>query len=51
MGNKRIESVVRLEWDWPLRGAEGAARCRRLGSDNRWVEEVWKKRMSGWGSE
>jgi len=28
---------VTRDWDWPLRGAEGAARCRRLVSDNWWV--------------
>jgi len=30
-----LVSIVTRGWDWPLRRREGAARCRRLGSDNR----------------
>ena len=45
----RIDSEQGL--DWPLRGANGTAFCRRLGSDIRQVGEVWMKRMSGWGSD
>ena len=30
-----LELRVTRDLDLPLRGTEGAARCRRLGSDNR----------------
>jgi len=30
-----VESDKEVGWDWRLRGTEGAARCRRLGSNKK----------------
>jgi len=37
--------LVRRDVDWLLRGMEGGERCRRLGSENRQVGEVWWKKL------